>query len=156
MSHNNAFAGISGSVAAASSPTAQSSVKDETNQSSALLIDSSGRWGVRLSALPQDMARLLLQLLRDTAPVVLPQDAHLVRRVAAYDEAAARDPHLLEELERTAGRLNVMAFRVFNCSYMEITERHQRRALIDEIDELAIFTQLGSNERIRRAMVAAG
>ncbi len=156
MSHNNAFAGISGSVAETNSPTSRSSVKDAPNQTSALLIDSSGRWGVRLTALPQDMAKLLLQLLRDTAPVVLPQDTHLVRRVAAYDEAAARDPHLLGELERTAGRLDVLAFRVFNCSYLEIAERHQRRALIDEIDELAIFTQLGSNERIHRAMVAAG
>lgn len=131
--HSNAFAGISGSVSSTQAPEVDMQ----------LLLDPTGRWAIRLTAIEKPVALMLLQILRDLAPPATQADSSFIRQVSAFDVAARHDSNLMAEIERGLAALDVLARKLTRRSYLEVQERTLRRTLISQIGEQPLMERLG-------------
>jgi hypothetical protein len=145
MHHATVFAGINGTVSA---PRRLSLVADdvcasEESEFGQTLFDPTGRWAIQLRALPLDKARCLLQILRDLSPMGTQIDGPFLRRVSAYDEAAATSPKLADEILRDLTALDTLAYRMASSTYTDITERALRRTLLSQMGDRPLMERLG-------------
>lgn len=132
--HATAFAGIHGSVTALSRP--------EVKESSVLL-DAAGLWAVRLHILSPEQARTLLQVMRDLSPQGTQLDAPLVRRISAYDEAAANNTRFAAEIEDGISKLDQLSRKIGKNVYLALSERPLRRTMLTQMDGHPLFQRLG-------------
>lgn len=132
--HGNAFAGISGSV---------TGIAPGLENDARLLVDPSGRWAIRLTALGRPAAQALLQILRDLAPPATQAEGNLIRQVAAFDVAARHDATLMTDITDGLAALDTLARKLTKRGYMDITERTLRRTLLGQISNLSLMDRLG-------------
>lgn len=137
----NSFSGISGSVTG--EQMQQFEVRTVSLPEADLLLDSSGRWAVRLEALTPGTARMLLQMLRDLAPPATQVDSAFIRQVAELDRAAQQDPQLTGEIDRGVAALDALARKLTRRSYVEVEERTLRRTLLSQIGNQPLMDRLG-------------
>lgn len=140
-SYATAFAGIFGNAI-------QPSEKPDTaflleQPGGGVLIEPDGRWGLRLTALNPKAGQLLLLVLRDLSPLSAQTDNTLTLRISAYDEAAAKDAHLAEEICQALLQLDNLARRITNRGYDEIAEPALRRPLLMQLAHVSLFQRLG-------------
>ncbi len=155
MPHSTAFAGITGIAV----PTEQTqgpgnSVRSIAMPNGALLLDPAGRWALRLHKIPAESAALLLQVLRDLAPAATQSDSTLVRRVAVYDDACAKDAALIGEIRDAMAMLDSLASKLARQRYLEIVDRAMRRTLINQLSNIALFARLGAGGALRPVPVS--
>lgn len=148
MQHATVFAGINGTVSAPrrlslvteERPTQEEEISSDYGQT---LFDPTGRWAVQLRALPLDKARCLLQILRDLSPMGTQVDGPFLRRVSAYDEAAATSAKLADEILRDLTALDTLAYRMARSTYTDIAERALRRTLLSQMGDRPLMERLG-------------
>lgn len=133
-SHVTAFAGIHGSA------TSLSRVEPKEGS---VLLDAAGLWAVRLHILSPEQARTLLQIMRDLSPQGTQLDAPLVRRISAYDEAAANNARFAAEIADGVGKLDRLSRKIGKNVYLALNERPLRRTILTQMDNHPLFQRLG-------------
>jgi hypothetical protein len=143
--HANSFAGIHGCMTATERPPfTATGLRSVTLPEGALLLEPSGRWALRLRHLPGDTAQMLLQVLRDLSPPATQIDSSFIRRVAAYDDACAHDPTLLNQISEGVCTLDALAIRITKRRYLELEERALRRTLLLQLTDSPLLDRLGA------------
>jgi hypothetical protein len=133
-SHVTAFAGIHGSA---------TSLSHVGPKEGSVLLDAAGLWAVRLHILSPEQARTLLQVMRDLSPQGTQLDAPLVRRISAYDEAAANNSRFAAEIADGVGKLDRLSRKIGKNVYLALNERPLRRTILTQMDNHPLFQRLG-------------
>lgn len=144
MTHSTAFAGISGAVTGDRDSQNNVSARMLDGQHGNLLLDPTGRWAIRLNRMEPEVARMLLQILRDLSPPATQMDSTFIRQVAAFDAALAHDASLDAEIERGLAALDTLARKLTRGNrYIEIEERTLRRTLLNQIADQPLMERMG-------------
>ena len=93
--------------------------------------------------LDQDMANVLLQIMRDLAPPATQQESSLQTRVCDLDHAAAQDRALQRDIEYGLAALDTLARRITGQRYIDLDERAIRRTLLTQLSEQSLMHRLG-------------
>lgn len=143
--HMTAFAGIQGSVTAHQphSTDTPKAVSQVTLADGNMLLDPAGQWAIRLRTLSPDIARTLLQVLRDVTPLSTQSDSNLIRRISAYDESASRNAALAAELKEGLHALNQLSHKITRSPYAKLSERPMRRTVLLQMAAHPLFERLG-------------
>jgi len=140
-SHVTAFAGIFGSATPPSIKADPEAVLSQPG--GGVLMGPEARWAIHLVTINPALGQLLLMVLRDLSPLSMQSDSTLILRITAYDEAAARDTALENEIRDGLKQLDRLARRVGTQGYAEIPERSLRRPLLMQMSHLPLFQRLG-------------
>lgn len=142
--HSTAFAGLSGAMIGDRDTSFNVTTLILKNQQGNLLLDSTGRWAIRLKVIPPEVARMMLQILRDLAPPATQMDSTFIRQVAAFDAATSHDASLMTDIERGLAALDTLARKLTRTNgYLDIEERTLRRTLLGQMAELPLMERLG-------------
>ena len=135
-----AFAGIHGSAVTHERATETVNAVDLPQGS--MLLDPAGAWAVRLQSFTARVSETLLIVLRDHGAQATQGDQPLLRRIQAYDESAAKDASLAEDIDNGVAALDALARKLTQRRYTEVHERAMRRTLLSQARHLPLLQRL--------------
>jgi hypothetical protein len=137
----NSFAGIGGNAAAGCEGNLTGLLSSDMPQGCRLM-DCKGSWSLRLMSFNAHVSETLLVMLRDATNSSNANDDTHCRRLTSYDEGAAKDASLAEDIDMGIAALDALARKLTQRRYKEISERALRRGLISQLKDHPLMKRL--------------